>query len=81
VDRRLEAARPAVRGHRNLAAEPAVTGSAAHLEDTRYAVAVHTRRFPDLGRRAAAIDQTPREVDGRHGLEAVPRGWSGELRL
>ena len=81
VDRRLEAARPAVAAaRRDLAADPAVLESGAHLEDKRYAVAVHTRRVADPERWAAPIDQAATRVAARHGLEVVPGRMVWELR-
>ncbi len=81
VDPRLEAARPAVEAaRRDLAADPAVTESGAHLEDKRYAVAVHTRRVADPDNWAAPIDQAAREVADRHGLEVIPGKLVWELR-
>src|SRR4029453_5726303 len=47
VDPRLEAARPAVAAAaRDLAGDPAVTASGAHLEDKRHPAAAHTRPAP-----------------------------------
>jgi trehalose 6-phosphate phosphatase len=81
VDPRLEAARPAVTAAaEDLAADPAVRESGAHLEDKRYAVAVHTRRVTDPGRWAGPIDQAAREIATRHGLEVVPGKLVWELR-
>ena len=81
VDRRLAAAQPAVAAAaRDLAADPAVASSGAHLEDKRYAVAVHTRRVADPGRWAERIDQAATRVAARHGLEVVPGRMVWELR-
>jgi trehalose 6-phosphate phosphatase len=81
VDPRLEAARPAVEAARHdLAADPAVTASGAHLEDKRYAVAVHTRRVADPGRWAGPIDQAATRVAAAHDLEVVPGRLVWELR-
>ena len=81
VDPRLEAARPAVEAaRRDLAADPAVTASGAHLEDKRYAVAVHTRRVADPGRWAGPIDQAATRVAAAHDLEVVPGRLVWELR-
>jgi trehalose 6-phosphate phosphatase len=81
VDPRLEAARPAVEAARqDLAADPAVTASGAHLEDKRYAVAVHTRRVADPGRWAGPIGQAADRVAARHDLEVVPGRMVWELR-
>jgi trehalose 6-phosphate phosphatase len=81
VDPRLEAARPAVEAaRRELAADPAVTECGAHLEDKRYAVAVHTRRVADPGRWADPIGQAAARVAARHGLEVVPGRMVWELR-
>ena len=81
VDPRLEAARPAVEAAREeLAGDPAVTASGAHLEDKRYAVAVHTRRVADPDRWAGPIDQAAARVGARHGLEVVPGRMVWELR-
>jgi trehalose 6-phosphate phosphatase len=81
VDRRLEAARPAVAAAtRDLAADPAVTASGAHLEDKRYAVAVHTRRVADPDRWAGPIGQAAARVAARHDLEVVPGRMVWELR-
>ena len=81
VDRRLEAARPAVdAARRDLAADPAVTASGAHLEDKRYAVAVHTRRVADPGRWAGPVDAAAARVAAAHDLEVVPGRLVWELR-
>ncbi|HWD43749.1 MAG TPA: trehalose-phosphatase [Actinomycetota bacterium] len=81
VDPRLEAGRPAVEAaQRDLREDPAVQASGAWLEDKQYAVAVHTRRVTDPERWAAPIDQTARQVAGRHGLEVVPGKLVWELR-
>ena len=81
VDPRLAAAQPAVAAAaRDLAADPAVAASGAHLEDKRYAVAVHTRRVADPERWAAPIDQAAARVAARHGLEVVPGRMVWELR-
>jgi trehalose 6-phosphate phosphatase len=81
VDPRLEAARPAVlAAQQDLRDSAAVRDSGAWLEDKRYAVAVHTRRVPDPGRWATPIDQTARQIAGRHGLEVVPGKLVWELR-
>jgi trehalose 6-phosphate phosphatase len=81
VDPRLEAARPAVlAAHQDLRDSAAVRDSGAHLEDKRYALAVHTRRVADPGRWAAPIDQAARQIAGRHGLEVVPGKLVWELR-
>jgi trehalose 6-phosphate phosphatase len=81
VDPRLEAARPAVAAAAaDLARHPAVTAGGAHLEDKRYAVAVHTRRVPDPDRWAAPIDAAAAEVAAAHGLEVVPGRLVWELR-
>jgi trehalose 6-phosphate phosphatase len=81
VDPRLQAARPAVAAAaRDLAADPAVAESGAHLEDKRYAVAVHTRRVADPGRWAGPIGAAAARVAARHGLEVVPGRLVWELR-
>jgi trehalose 6-phosphate phosphatase len=81
VDQHLEAARPAVAAAaHDLAADPAVTGSGAHLEDKRYAVAVHTRRVADPDRWAGPIDQAAARIAARHHLEVVPGRMVWELR-
>ena len=81
VDPRLEAARPAVAAAaQDLAGDPAVTASGAHLEDKRYAVAVHTRRVADPDRWAGPIDQATARVAAGHGLEVVPGRMVWELR-
>jgi trehalose 6-phosphate phosphatase len=81
VDPRLEAARPAVEAAREeLAGDPAVTASGAHLEDKRYAVAVHTRRVAEPGRWAGPIGQAAARTAARHGLEVVPGRMVWELR-
>jgi trehalose 6-phosphate phosphatase len=81
VDQRLEAARPAVEAaRRDLAADPAVTASGAHLEDKRYAVAVHTRRVADPGRWAGPIDAATARVAAANDLEVVPGRLVWELR-
>ena len=81
VDQRLEAARPVVEAaRRDLAADPAVTASGAHLEDKRYAVAVHTRRVADPGRWAGPIDAAAARVAAANGLEVVPGRLVWELR-
>ena len=81
VDPRLEAARPAVEAaRRDLAADPAVAASGAHLEDKRYAVAVHLRRVADPGRWAGPVGQAATRVAATHGLEVVPGRMVWELR-
>jgi trehalose 6-phosphate phosphatase len=81
VDPRLEAARPAVAAAaRDLAADPAVEKSGAHLEDKRYAVAVHTRRVADPDRWAAPIGEAAARIADRHELEVVPGRMVWELR-
>jgi trehalose 6-phosphate phosphatase len=81
VDPRLEAAQPAVAAaRRDLAADPAVTASGAHIEDKRYAVAVHIRRVADPARRAGPIGEAAARVAADHGLEVVPGKMVWELR-
>jgi trehalose 6-phosphate phosphatase len=81
VDPRLAAAQPAVAAAaEDLARHPAVTASGAHLEDKRYAVAVHTRRVADPGRWAGPIGEAADEVAAGHGLEVVPGKMVWELR-
>ena len=81
VDPRLAEAQPAVAAAaRDLAADPAVRDSGAHLEDKRYAVAVHTRRIADPDRWAGPIDQAAARVAARHDLEVVPGRMVWELR-
>jgi trehalose 6-phosphate phosphatase len=81
VDPRLEAARPAVAAAaRDLAADPAVEESGAHLEDKRYAVAVHTRRVADPGRWAGPVGEAAARVAAHHHLEVVPGRLVWELR-
>jgi trehalose 6-phosphate phosphatase len=81
VDPRLEAAQPAVAAAaRGLAADPAVEASGAHLEDKRYAVAVHTRRVADPGRWAGPVGEAAARVAARHHLEVVPGRMVWELR-
>jgi trehalose 6-phosphate phosphatase len=81
VDRRLEAAQPAVAAAaRDLAGDPAVTGCGAHLEDKRYAVAVHTRRVAGPDRWAGPIDAAAARIAARHDLEVVPGRMVWELR-
>jgi trehalose 6-phosphate phosphatase len=81
VDPRLQAARPAVAAAAgDLAADPAVRDSGAHLEDKRYAVAVHTRRVADPARWAGPIGETAARVAARHHLEVVPGRLVWELR-
>lgn len=81
VDPRLEAARPAVEAaRRDLAGDPAVTQSGAHLEDKRYAVAVHTRRVADPARWAGPVGQAAERVAAANGLEVVPGRLVWELR-
>jgi trehalose 6-phosphate phosphatase len=69
-----------VAAFQDLRDHPAVRASGAHLEDKRYAVAVHLRRVADPNRWAAAIDAAAREVADRHGLEVVPGRLVWELR-
>jgi trehalose 6-phosphate phosphatase len=81
VDPRLEAAQPAVAAaRRDLAADPAVTASGAHLEDKRYAVAVHTRRVADPARWAGPIGEAAARVAAARDLEVVPGRLVWELR-
>ena len=81
VDPRLASARPAVAAAaRDLAADPAVRDSGAHLEDKRYAVAVHTRRVADPARWAGPIGEAAGRTAARHGLEVVPGRLVWELR-
>jgi trehalose 6-phosphate phosphatase len=65
---------------RDLAADPAVAASGAHLEDKRYAVAVHIRRVADPERWAEPIGQAAARVAARHDLEIVPGRMVWELR-
>jgi trehalose 6-phosphate phosphatase len=81
VDPRLERARPAVAAAaRDLAADPAVKESGAHLEDKRYAVAVHTRRVADPGRWAGPVGEAAARIAARHDLEVVGGRLVWELR-
>jgi trehalose 6-phosphate phosphatase len=81
VDPRLEAAEAAVvAAFQDLRDHPAVRASGAHLEDKRYAVAVHLRRVADPDRWAASIAAAAMEVADRHGLEVVPGRLVWELR-
>ena len=81
VDPGLEAARPAVAAAaKDLAADPAVAECGAHLEDKRYAVAVHTRRVADPGRWADPIGEAAARIAARHDLEVVPGRMVWELR-
>lgn len=81
VDPRLEAARPAVQAaKRDLAADPAVAECGAHLEDKRYAVAVHLRRVADPGRWAGPVGEAAARVAAAHDLEVVPGKMVWELR-
>jgi trehalose 6-phosphate phosphatase len=81
VDPRLEAAQPAVAAaRRDLAADPAVTASGAHIEDKRYAVAVHTRRVADPARWAGPIGEAAARVAAARDLEVVPGRLVWELR-
>ena len=81
VDPGLEAARPAVAAAaRDLAADPAVAACGAHLEDKRYAVAVHTRRVADPGRWAGPIGEAASRIAAAHDLEVVPGKMVWELR-
>jgi trehalose 6-phosphate phosphatase len=81
VDPRLEAARPAVAAAvADLRRHPAVTASGAHLEDKRYAVAVHTRRLADPGAWAGPVDRAAAQVAAAHGLAVVPGRLVWELR-
>jgi trehalose 6-phosphate phosphatase len=81
VDPRLESARPAVAAAaRDLAADPAVRDSGAHLEDKRYAVAVHTRRVADPARWAGPIGEAAARIAAGHDLEVVPGRLVWELR-
>ena len=81
VDPGLEAARPAVAAAaRDLAADPAVAECGAHLEDKRYAVAVHTRRVADPGHWADPIGEAAARIAARHDLEVVPGRMVWELR-
>ena len=67
VDRRLEAARPAVEAAgRDLAADPAVADSGAHLEDKRYAVAVRSAEAP-----AELLEEADLVVDGPEGVREL----------
>jgi trehalose 6-phosphate phosphatase len=80
VDPRLEAARPAVAAAlQDLGDSAAVRSSGAHLEDKKYAVAVHTRRTDDPDRWTRPIDETVREIAERHGLEVIPGKLVWEL--
>jgi trehalose 6-phosphate phosphatase len=81
VDPGLEAARPAVAAAaKDLAADPTVTECGAHLEDKRYAVAVHIRRVADPGRWADPIGEAAARIAARHDLEVVPGRMVWELR-
>jgi trehalose 6-phosphate phosphatase len=81
VDPQLEAAQPAVAAaRRDLAADPAVTASGAHIEDKRYSVAVHTRRVADPGRWAGPVADAATRIASAHDLEVVPGKMVWELR-
>jgi trehalose 6-phosphate phosphatase len=81
VDPRLAQAQPAVAAAaRDLAADPAVAACGAHLEDKRYAVAVHLRRVPDPDRWAGPVGEAAARVADGHGLEVVPGRMVWELR-
>jgi trehalose 6-phosphate phosphatase len=81
VDPRLEAARPAVEAAaQDLAADPAVAKCGAHLEDKRYAVAVHLRRVADPARWAGPVGEAAARVAAAHDLEVVPGKMVWELR-
>jgi trehalose 6-phosphate phosphatase len=81
VDPRLAAARPAVTAAaRDLAADPAVRESGAHLEDKRYAVAVHTRRVADPARWAGPIGEAAARIAAGHDLEVIGGRLVWELR-
>jgi trehalose 6-phosphate phosphatase len=81
VDPRLESARPAVAAAaRDLAADPAVQASGAHLEDKRYAVAVPHPPGRRPGRWAGPIGEAAHPIAARHHLEVVPGPLVWELR-
>ena len=54
--------------------------SGAHLEDKRYAVAVHTRRVADPASWAGPVGQAAARVAAANGLEVVPGRMVWELR-
>ena len=81
LDRRLAEAQPGVAAAaRDLAADPAVRDSGAHLEDKRYAVAVHTRRVADPGRWAGPVGEATSRIATAQDLEVVPGKMVWELR-
>ena len=81
VDPRLEAARLTVKSARqDLRDCAAVRDSGAYLEDTQYAVGIHTRRVADPARWTAAINEAARQVADRHGLEVLVGRLVWELR-
>ena len=80
-DPAAEAVRPAVRAVlAELAADPAVTGSGAHLEDKGISAAVHWRRVADRDRWAGPLAAAARAAAARHGLRPEPGKLVVELR-
>jgi trehalose 6-phosphate phosphatase len=76
-----EPVRPAVRAAlRDLAADPAVTGAGAYVEDKGLSVGVHLRRVADPGRWAGPIEAAARDTAARHGLRVEPGKLVWELR-
>jgi trehalose 6-phosphate phosphatase len=81
VDEAVAAARPAVRAARqDLAADEAVAGSGAYLEDKDLSVVIHLRRVAEPDRWADAVAAAASEVARRHGLEVLPGRLVWELR-
>jgi trehalose 6-phosphate phosphatase len=77
----VEAARPAVRAAlAELAADPAVAASGAHLEDKGLSVGVHLRRVADPDRWAGPVGAAARAAADRHGLVLQPGRLVVELR-
>jgi trehalose 6-phosphate phosphatase len=73
--------RPAVRAAlRDLAADPAVTGAGAYVEDKGLSVGVHLRRVADPRRWAGPVETAARDTAARHGLRVEPGKLVWELR-
>jgi trehalose 6-phosphate phosphatase len=65
---------------RELAADEAITGSGAWLEDKGLAVGAHLRRVAEPGRWAEPVERAVKAAADRHGLAIAPGKLVWELR-
>ena len=76
-----EAVRPSVRAAlAELAADPVVAASGAHLEDKGISIGVHLRRVADPARWSGPVEAAARAAAERHGLDLQPGRLVVELR-